>query len=133
MRVDFAGNAAELAYWTSDALRKGRRFVFPISVAQFYAAWNSGCRKCKVDPGPPHGLRHTAASWDMVDQGPRLKPYPNKRQVQERGRWAAEKSVQQYSKTAIYLKSLSEVPDNLLRYGSRRKLMMGARADIARN
>lgn len=59
--------------------------------------------------------------------------YRTLQQVQDRGRWAASKSVQRYAKTSIYLRSLTELPEWVFPLGADRMRKMGPRSLIAKN
>ena len=82
---------------------------------------------------PPHALRHTGPSYDLLEQGSPSRPYRTLAQVQHRGRWAAEKSVLRYGKTMFYLRALAAVPEHLVKYGERRRAALGSRPEVAIN
>lgn len=71
VRVDFSGVAAMLIRYRDAARRNGGGKVFRVQPTAFYAHWNQAARQLPqtdLDPGPPHCLRHTGPSFDMVEQ-----------------------------------------------------------------
>ena len=106
--------------------------VFRSTPRSFWAVWRKACDALGFHPGPPHSLRHTGPSFDMLEQGVDQKPYRTERQVQTRGRWANSESVLRYWKTFVYLKALSEVPDRVRRLGQKRMKALGSRPSAAR-
>lgn len=106
VRADREGASRKLLHYKKLAAKQSRKYLFSLRPSQFYALWNKACRRLRIDPGPPHSLRHCGSSFDLLEQGAKSKPYRTLGQVQTRGRWAAEKSVLRYGKTFFYLKSL---------------------------
>lgn len=132
VRVDRDGIAARLLMYKKRAQRSGDKKVFRVTARQFWAAWIRACRRLGYNPGPPHSLRHTCASFDMLEQGPELKAYRTIQQVQARGRWANDKSVLRYGKTHVYVQALGEVPAHVAALGARRARAVGCRPRFAR-
>lgn len=156
VRLDFSGTSAMVVKYRDAARRRGGGRVFKVGASTFYAHWNEAAKALPdpdCDPGPPHCLRHTAPSFDMVEQecggklpclalkvgGVRVskaraswKPYRSLKQVQDRGRWSHEKSVQRYSKTAYYLKAVEKVHPAIVELGHKRREALGQRPRVAR-
>ena len=78
--------------------KKPHAKVFGISATTYRNWWWTAAKKVGAD-APPHATRHTGASRDLAEG------YRTFQQVQRRGRWLAERSVQRYTKTHLWLKA----------------------------
>ena len=119
VRPDRAGVAALLRARKAATL-PGRK-CYPISKAAYRTVFDRACRALDYDAGPPHALRHTGPSYDL------LEGYRTIDQVRVRGRWRAKTSVLRYGKTHILLAAESLLPPNVRALGDRRLGALGAR------
>ena len=116
----------------AEARRVGRRRLFSIYPQQFYVAWVRACQTLGYNPGPPHSLRHTGASFDALEDLTTGKCYRDLRGIQVRGKWKMDASVQLYSKTHVYLRALGEMPTVLAARGAQLYLKLKERPSFAK-
>ena len=107
VRIDRAF-VAEIIKKHKRAAPKGSK-IFRVQPRKFLEHWHQACDTLGYWPGPPHALRHLGPSYDL------LVAYRTKPQVKQRGRWAADASVQRYAKTHVYIAARAMLPDNVLR------------------
>jgi len=107
VRIDRAF-VAEIIKKHKRAAPKGSN-IFRVQPRKLLEHWHQACDTLGYWPGPPHALRHLGPSYDL------LVAYRTKPQVKQRGRWAADASVQRYAKTHVYIAARAMLPDNVLR------------------
>ena len=100
-----------------DPKKLSRERVFPISKAKYRLLWNKASTALGINPGPPHGARHTGASRDVAEG------YRTMLQVQRRGRWTADRSVLRYARTHDWIVATSQQPTAIKEKGQ--KLLAG--------
>ena len=132
VRIDREGIATKVLMYRDRARRAGQKFLFSQSVQTFYNHWNQACKSLKLNFGPPHCLRHTGPSFDLL-QGPDNRPYRSLKEVKTRGRWSLDKSVIRYAKSGFYLHGLELISDSVVLYGKRREKDVGPRPAVALN
>lgn len=120
VRPDRKSIGERLLYYKEQAIRAGRKRLFTHTPSSFYRSWNPSCLNLGYDPGPPHALRHTGPSYDMLEDTRSEKPYRTIVQVQVRGRWRAKSSVLRYGKTFVYIRARSQVPQHVVILGADR-------------
>ena len=81
VRVDRDGVAAKLLWYKERAVKQRRKKVFGVTPRQLWMAWRRACKRPGYEPGPPHSLRHTCASFDMLEKGGDRKPYRTQQQI----------------------------------------------------
>jgi len=85
--------------------------VFNTSMGQYRQWWNKGLAALGVKQQPPHSLRHAGASADLATG------YRTFEQVQRRGRWKAEESVQRYAKVHAWFAAEEMQPAHIKEQG----------------
>lgn len=131
IRPDRPAIAEKLLWYKARAEARGGGRLFDHTPSTFYRSWNVSCANSQYDPGPPHVLRHTGPSFDMLEDefG---RPYRTLVQVQVRGRWRAKTSVTRYGKTHVYIRALGEVPVHVRQLGESRLRALGERPVAAK-
>ena len=96
--------------------------IYTISPAEYRKQFNEACKALQYDAGPPHALRHTGPSFDL------LHGYRSLDQVRTRGRWRAKTSVLRYAKTHVYISAAARMPHEVRAKGSKFLVKLGDRA-----
>ena len=99
--------------------------VFKGTPVKFRSDWQDACRRLGYDPGPPHALRHTGPSFDVLVN---YRPLPA---VKTRGRWLAKTSALRYAETHLYIDADSRVLKHIRRIGRGERHRLGVRPEKA--
>ena len=102
-----------------------KKKVCPITKARYRTLWERAGRAVGVNPGPPHGARHTGASLDAATG------YRTMLQIQRRGRWTADRSVLRYARTHDWVLAESQQPAHVRSRGSQLLQGRGSRPEMA--
>ena len=119
VRLDFPHSRAivrQLAHG-----RDPKEKLFKVTPESFYRWWKWGCAQVGLRR-PPHSCRHTGASRDAATG------YRSLRQIQRRGRWLVERSVQRYAKSHEWIAALAKCPKDIREEGDQ---ILAARGDRA--
>jgi integrase len=99
--------------------------LFDLTAPVYRVQWDEAAHKLGWHPGPPHGLRHTGPSYDL------LTAYRTLDQVRTRGRWRAKTSVLRYGKSHIYVAAEATLPTKLREDGALLYANFGVRPEVA--
>ena len=89
--------------------------VFPLSSSAYRKWWRAAADAVLgkgAGLGPPHSARHTGAARDLAEG------YRSFEQVQRRGRWQAQSSVQRYARTHAWVAAVAATPPQVQKKGA---------------
>ena len=125
--VDYPGTQEMLKMRIAN--KPGDERVFPISQIMFRNLWYRACTELQVSEivGRPHNIRHTGPSYDVWNG------YWSLKEVQKRGRWRVDASVQRYAKAHEYARAVSRIPESLKKLGGKKCNKLGKRPERPRS
>lgn len=109
-----------------DKHKLAKEKVFPISKAKDRLLWNKAAAALGINPGPPHGARHSGASRDVAEG------YRTMLQVQRRGRWTADRLVLRYARTHDWVVATSQQPTAIKERGQKLFAFRPGRPKVAK-